>query len=83
MTDEKKPPQQVACIQERQLAQSVRGQESLINKLHALDYAFGVATRSARASGEMKLMEELERRWDDYADFLAPVLLRVPAKLFE
>lgn len=83
MTDEKKPPLEAAISQERKLPPSVWPQEFLIGKLHALDYAFGVATRAARVCDETKLMAELERRWDDYALFLTPALLRVPAKLFE
>lgn len=83
MTDEKNPPLEVAGDQATTLAPSVLGQARLVDKLRAIDSAFGVATRQARASGEMKLMREIERRWDDYAAFVSPVLLRVPTKLFE
>jgi len=82
MTDEKKPPQEVDHESHKPVLRSVRSQESLIDKLYALDNAFGVATRAARASGEMRLMVELETRWDDYLALLAP-LERVPPKLFE
>lgn len=78
-TDEKKPPKKVADTVTSTIGQQV----CLIGQLNAVDAAFGVATRSARVCGEIKLSEALERCWDDYLVLLAPLHARVPAKLFE
>lgn len=77
------PPQVADFTPANPLAFPGRTQELLLNALYELDNAFGRATRAARASGELKLMQELEKRWDDYAEFLSVPLSRVPAKLFE
>ena len=83
MTDEKKPPQEVGIEQICVAQFPARTQEHLLDALFRLELAFGQATRAARTSGELTLMHELEKRWDDYSAYLSVPLSRVPAKLFE
>lgn len=81
MTDEKKPPTAVVTVAPDHFP--ARTTERLLEHLYSLDHAFGVATRAARACGENVLAKELEKRWDDYSDYISVPLSRVPAKLFE
>lgn len=82
-TDEKKPPEE-AVLDARALIHPTREQQiHLIASLLELEAQFGRLTRRAGGCGEMKLMQELEKRWDDYALLIAPLCARAPSKLFE
>lgn len=81
--DEKKPLEE-AVLDARVLIHPTRNQQiHLIASLLDLDLHFGRLTRTAGNCGEMKLMQELEKRWNDYALLIAPLAARAPAKLFE
>jgi hypothetical protein len=82
-TDEKKPPEAVVSDARAFIVPTMAQRYGLIAKLQEFDRQFQSVTVAAGSCGEMKLMHELEKRWDDYSQLIAPLSARVPAKLFE